>query len=64
MPTTDEMNAMALAQNLADLRSQLEFRFAALENKVQTLENLLSEQNRVLGEALQMAYGRGSTVKE
>lgn len=64
MTTSEEMNAMALAQNLADLRVTYDQRLTALENKVASLESLLQSQARVLGEALAMAYGKGSTVQE
>ena len=60
----DVMNAQALAANLADLRLRYEARFVALENKLAAVETLMQNQERVLGEALQMAYGRGSTVPD
>lgn len=64
MTTTDEMNAMALAQNLAQLRDHYEARLTAIENKLASIEQLMVSQQRVLNEALVMAYGKGSTVQE
>lgn len=60
----NELNAQALAANLADLRSSYDARLLVIENKLTSLESLLESQTRVLQEALVMAYGKGSTVQE
>jgi LPS O-antigen subunit length determinant protein (WzzB/FepE family) len=60
----NELNAQALSQSLNELRATYDARIKILENKLATIEDLLKKQNRVLGEALQMAYGKGSTVRE
>lgn len=57
----DELNAIALADNLADLRLHFEERLGILENKVQTLEGLVQNQSQVIGEALGRLMGSGST---
>lgn len=59
-----EMNALALADNLADLRLGVDLRFSALENEITTLKQLVQRQSQVLGDALQALMGSGSTVKE
>ena len=60
----DELNALALAANLAELREHYEARLTALENNVSSLSALVQAQSQVIGEALQQVMGRGSTVKE
>lgn len=59
-----ERNALALADNLADLRLGVDVRFTALENEIVTLKQLVQRQSQVLGDALQALMGRGSTVEE
>lgn len=56
-----EMNAAALAANLAELRTHYDERLTALENEAATLRKLLARQNQVIGDALQRVYGSGST---
>jgi len=58
----DEMNAMALAANLEDLRLSYDKRIEALENDISTLRNLIAKQSQVIGQALQHVMGAGSTV--
>jgi len=60
----DEMNAMALAENLAELRTHYEQRLTALENDVASMRTLIQNQSQVIGQALQAVMGSGSTVKE
>ena len=55
-------NAMALAENLADLRDKYDLRITALENDVATLRHLIDAQTKVIGMALQNVMGSGSTV--
>lgn len=56
-----EMNATALAANLAELRTHYEERITALENEVASLGVLVANQSRVLGETLARLMGHGST---
>ena len=60
----DEMNAQALAENLAELRTHYEQRLTALENDVASMRILIQNQSQVIGQALQAVMGSGSTVKE
>lgn len=64
MTTVDEMNAMALAANLADLRQVYDARLQALENEVAAMRALVQNQSQVIGDALQRVMGSGSTVEE
>ena len=57
-------NAMALAENLADLREKYDLRIIALENDVATLRKLIDQQTKVIGMALQNTMGNGSTVPD
>lgn len=59
-----EMNAQALADNLAELRGHYDVRLLALENEVASLRVLVGHQSRVIGEALQRVMGTGSTERE
>lgn len=56
-----EMNALALAENLAELRTHYEERITALENNVASLRILVQNQSRVIGEAMTRLMGSGST---
>jgi hypothetical protein len=58
-----EMNAQALADNLAELRTHYDERLRALENEVASLRILVQNQSRVIGEALQRVMGTGSTER-
>ena len=58
------MNAMAIADNLAELREHYETRLTALENEVATQRILINKQSQLIGQALQNVMGHGSTVKE
>jgi hypothetical protein len=60
----DEMNAMALAENLADLRQVYDLKFTALENDIATLRHLVASQSQIIGQALQNTMGAGSTVAD
>jgi hypothetical protein len=57
----DEMNALALAANIADHRATTDTRFTALENQVASLSTLVQNQSRVIGEFIQRVAGSGST---
>jgi hypothetical protein len=56
-----EMNAQALADNLAELRGHYDERIDALENSVASLRILVNNQSRVIGEAMARMMGPGST---
>lgn len=56
-----EMNAAALAENLAELRLHYDSRITALENDVASLRALVQKQSQVLGETLARLMGSGST---
>lgn len=60
----DELNARALAATLSDLRSTTDDRLVFLENRVATLSILVTDMQRVMGEVLAAAMGRGSTVPD
>jgi hypothetical protein len=64
MPTAAEMNDIALAAAIDDLRDSNEARLVALENNVETLRGLVQSQTQVIGEALGRLMGRGSTVAD
>jgi len=59
-----ELNAMALAANLAELRTHYDERLLALENDVATMRDLIQKQTQVIGDTIQRVMGSGSTVKE
>lgn len=60
----DERNAVALAENLTDLRIEYDRRITAMENDIASLKHLVQSQSRVIGETLQAVMGRGSTVAD
>jgi hypothetical protein len=59
-----EMNAQALAMNLAELRTHYDERITALENEIAAMRTLVQNQSRVIGEALQRTMGAGSTERD
>ena len=54
-------NAQALADNIADMRRTYGRDIAALQNDVAALRQLVNDQSRVIGQALQHVMGSGST---
>jgi len=59
-----EMNALALAENLTELREHYEVRLTALENDVASMRILIQKQSQVIGQALQNVMGHGSTEQD
>lgn len=60
----NELNAKAVADNLAELREHYEQRLTALENEVASMRVLVQNQSRVIGEAMARMMGSGSTERE
>jgi hypothetical protein len=56
-----EMNAQALADNLAELRIRYDDRLLAIERELATTRSLVQRQSQVIGEALARLYGSGPT---
>ena len=60
----DELNALALADNLNELRTHYDLRLEALESEIRKLNDLVQEQSRIIGTAIGQLWGSGPTVKE
>lgn len=60
----DELNALALAENLGELRQLYDAKFEALENEIKLLKELVQQQTQTIGMAIGQLWGSGSTVKE
>jgi len=57
----DELNSLALAENLADLRQTYDARFQALENEIRRLNELVQAQTQMIGVAVGQIWGGGPT---
>lgn len=57
----DELNALALAENLAELRTHYDQRLEALENEIETLKGIVQSQTQVIGQAIGQVWGSGRT---
>lgn len=60
----DELNALALAENLAELRQHYDQRIEFLENEVRKLNEIVQGQTQVIGTAIGQLWGSGSTERE
>jgi len=59
-----EKNDQALADNLDDLRKEVDRRLTAIESELVAIKSQVAGQTRVIGESLQAVWGSGSTVPD
>jgi uncharacterized membrane protein len=59
----DELNAVSLAENLAELRLSYDARLEALEAIVRDLREVVQGQAQMIGVLTQQTWGSGSTVE-
>jgi len=60
----DELNALALAETLAELRQIYDAKFEALENEIITLKGIVQGMQQTIGNTIAQQWGHGSTIRE
>lgn len=58
----DELNALALAENLADLRQEVDARLTAMANEIETMKQIVAGMHQTIGNTIAQVWGHGSTV--